>query len=188
MGLLETTARDGTACDLLAFHDSEGDPMMVSLTAIGIFGVGEGTNAEGYTSCMLIFRWVSSLLRFHVSRAWASPMSRTAPESTFPWVHLLGYTSSMLMFRWGPAAFLFSFFFPWELFLVLLLAPKQRPVSAGSCSRLLTPHAHTGLRTRSAKGSEKLFTTGKRVNAGHWCRCMTRQCKKCVPTSRKHLG
>jgi hypothetical protein len=58
MGLLETTARDGMARGLLAFHDSAGDPMMVTLTATGIFGVGEGTDAEGYTSCMLIFRWV----------------------------------------------------------------------------------------------------------------------------------
>jgi hypothetical protein len=59
MGLLETTARDGTACGLLAFHDSAGDPMMVTLSATGIFGVGEGSDAEGYTSCMLIFRCVS---------------------------------------------------------------------------------------------------------------------------------
>ena len=56
IGLLETTARDGTACGLLAFHDSSGDSMMVTLTVTGIFGVGEGDDEDGYTSCMLIFR------------------------------------------------------------------------------------------------------------------------------------
>ena len=57
VGMLETTARDGTACGLLAFHDSSGDPMMVTLTATGIFGVGEGDEEDGgYYSCMLIFR------------------------------------------------------------------------------------------------------------------------------------
>ena len=61
MGILKETELEGSARGLLAFHDAEGDSMMVTLTATGIFGAAEDDDDQGvgdgaYRSAMLVLR------------------------------------------------------------------------------------------------------------------------------------